>query len=193
MPYNRGQSTTKNTGDSAHQKHFQVMKNTFFTIFFASAIGVAVLSALAFSDRDAKKDLISVDLTEAQAKTAKAEMFAPRSAPIRVSVTDGAITNSENDTLSFPYKLDSNGTLGLSIQKTNVSGTTNIGCIMQMSMSAATTPTDWLYSDSASTSTATTFHIKKTNVEGSKLRLIVDGRGTQSSTYKVIWLYKPTN
>ena len=169
------------------------MKNTFFTIFFASAIGVAVLSALAFSDRDAKKDLISVDLTEAQAKTAKAEMFAPRSAPIRVSVTDGAITNSENDTLSFPYKLDSNGTLGLSIQKTNVSGTTNIGCIMQMSMSAATTPTDWLYSDSASTSTATTFHIKKTNVEGSKLRLIVDGRGTQSSTYKVIWLYKPTN
>jgi hypothetical protein len=30
-------------------------------------------------------------------------------------------------------------------------------------------------------------------VEGSKLRLIVDGRGTQSSTYKVIWLYKPTN
>ena len=169
------------------------MKNKFLMLLFGAFIGVGVWSALAFSDRDASKDIVSVDLTEAQAKATNAEMFAPRSAPIRVSVTNGAIANSENGALSFPYKLDSNGTLGISIERTNVSGTTNIGCLMQMSMSAATTPTDWLHSDSASTSTATTFHIKKTNVEGSRLRLIVDGRGTQSSTYKVIWLYKPTN
>ncbi len=182
------------TGQLPETKTEQKMKNIFLTFAVGATIGVCIVAALSFGPHDASRDMVNVDMPEAEAKLTTANFFAPRQAPIRVSVTNGAIANSENDTLSFPYKLDSNGTLGVSIERTNVSGTTNIGCILQMSMSAATTPTDWLYSgDSTSTTTATVFHLKKTNVEGSKLRLIVDGRGTQSSTYKVIWLFKPTN
>jgi len=168
------------------------MKNSFFTLLFGAIIGLGILSALAFSDRDASKEAVEINMTEEEFKNFSAESFAPRSAPIRVTVT-GAIASSENDTLAFPYKLDSNGTLGTSIERTNVSGTTNIGALMQMSMYSSATATDWLHCDSASTTTATTFHIKKLNVEGSRLRLIMDGRGTQSSTYKVTWLLKPTN
>ena len=156
-------------------------------------IGLGIWSALAFSDRDASKDMIDINLTEEEAKNITAETFAPRSAPIRVTVT-GAILNSENDTLTFPYKLDSNGTLLMSITRTNVSGTTDIAALMQMSASAATTPTDWLHCDSTTTTTATTFHIRRDNVHGSRIREILDGRGaSQSSTYTVIWLFKPTN
>jgi hypothetical protein len=168
------------------------MKNKFFTLLIGAIIGLGIWSALAFSDRDASKDVIEVNMTEEEFKNFSAESFAPRSAPIRVTVT-GAIASSENDTLTFPYKLDSNGTLLWSITRANVSGTTNIAGLMQMSASAATTPTDWLHCDSTTTTTATTFHIRRDNVHGSRLRTILDGRGTQSSTYTVIWLFKPTN
>ena len=114
-------------------------------------IGLGIWSALAFSDRDASKDMIDINLTEEEAKNITAETFAPRSAPIR-------------------------------------------GGLTQMSASAATTPTDWLHCDSTTTTTATTFHIRRDNVHGSRIREILDGRGaSQSSTYTVIWLFKPTN
>ena len=54
------------------KKAIQKMKNKFLMLLFGAFIGVGVWSVLAFSDRDATKDIVSVDLTEARVTVARA-------------------------------------------------------------------------------------------------------------------------
>lgn len=113
--------------------------------------------------------------------------------PSYYAFSSGAIANSENDTLKLPTKFAGQGTLMVTLRRTNVSGTTNIGCILQATDQSTSTPAYWITQpDSAATTTATNVQIKIPITYGYQYRAILDGRGTQSSTYILSYLFKPT-
>ena len=114
------------------------------------------------------------------------------------------ITNAANDTLYIPanYREQlSDFQVCVSVTRTNISGTTNIAVKVEETAwpySGSTAPTlGWasalnVAGSAAATAatTATTENITIPHIYGRNLRIIVDGTGTQSSSYRIRWLMK---
>ena len=103
------------------------------------------------------------------------------------------VTNATNDTVTIPVNLltDRNG--AWSIQATNISGTTSIIAIVQESTYLGTTAsaTDW-HEVTRDTFAATgNDWLFFDNITGFKMRLILDGSGTQSTRVQTKFVGKP--
>lgn len=110
---------------------------------------------------------------------------------IRFQFDLDTITNAANDTLSVPYNLFSEFSGTFNIVRTNISGTTNIAVTLQSS--AVTSGSDWCDVASTSATTATPEAITVSSMPGVRYRLIVDGTGTQSSSYYINGSLKKLN
>ena len=114
------------------------------------------------------------------------------------------IANAANDTLYIPanYREQlSDFQVCVSVTRTNISGTTNLAVKVEETAwpySGSTAPTlGWasalnVAGSAAATAatTATTENINIPHIYGRNLRIIVDGTGTQSSSYRIRWLMK---
>lgn len=123
------------------------------------------------------------------------EMTAPP--PARLLVKTWAldtITNAANDTLTLPWTLQSRYTGSLQITRTNISGTTNIAVSIQASVTSSSgTDATWVTVATTSATTATAELLTLAETYGQRYRIIVDGTGTQSSSYRLSWLSKLHN
>jgi hypothetical protein len=109
----------------------------------------------------------------------------------RPAVISGAILNTENDTIVLP-NFASNYQFEAATLRTSVSGTHNVKMYLQEAVHPTGTTT-WRNIDSTSTTTATLAFIRQPVTYGYRHRLILDGTGTQSSTYTVAIIAKPLN
>lgn len=101
------------------------------------------------------------------------------------------ITNAANDTLTVPFTMQSRYTGALQITRTNISGTTNIAVSIQASVvNSTSTHTEWITVATTSATTATNELLTLAETYGQRYRIIVDGTGTQSSSYRLSWLSK---
>ena len=104
------------------------------------------------------------------------------------------ITNAANDTLTLPWTLQSRYTGALQITRTNISGTTNIAVSIQASVTSSSgTDATWVTVATTSATTATAELLTLAETYGQRYRIIVDGTGTQSSSYRLSWLSKLHN
>ena len=118
--------------------------------------------------------------------------------------TKDTIANAANDTLYLPASMRpviSNFLHGISVTRTNISGTTNLAVKVEASTyrySGTTPPTaGWVTAlntaNAAAATAATTATEEQINLLDShclSYRIIVDGTGTQSSSYVVRWILK---
>lgn len=109
----------------------------------------------------------------------------------RYAWTSDTITNSERDTLTVPTNVLSAFQYQYGAWGTSLSGTYN--CYLYLYESnLATGNNDWRLIDSATTATIAPRVIRGTNFYGIRHRLVIGGRGTQSSKYNVNVVLKPT-
>lgn len=109
--------------------------------------------------------------------------------------TADTITNAEADTLTFAAPinlLESNFLYNYVIQRTNLSGTTNVTLTLQESNSGTGTA-NWYTVASSGTTTATTDKVQGSLTYGRRHRLLVIGSGTQSTRYIVTTNLKQLN
>jgi hypothetical protein len=101
------------------------------------------------------------------------------------------ITNAANDTLLMPWTMQNRYTGALQITRTNISGTTNLAITVQTNV-ASTSSTDatWITVLTSSGTGATAELLTLEETYGQQYRIIVDGTGTQSSSYRLSWLGK---
>lgn len=119
-----------------------------------------------------------------------AEPFATPNVLMKTWTLD-TITNAANDTLTLPWTMQSRYTGALQITRTNISGTTNIAVSIQASVtSASSTDVTWVTVATTSATTATAELLTLAETYGQRYRIIVDGTGTQSSSYRLSWLGK---
>lgn len=118
--------------------------------------------------------------------------------------TKDTITDAGNDTLYLPSSMRpviSNFIHGLSVTRTNISGTTNLAVKIEESTyrySGTTPPTaGWATSlntaaaaAATAATTATTEEIRLPDSHALSYRVIIDGTGTQSSSYVIRWILK---
>lgn len=101
------------------------------------------------------------------------------------------LTNAANDTLSVPWILESPYQYCYQFKVTNISGTTSIKVYLEQRNYTAST--EWTKVDSVSLAADPGSGIMKgANTWGLGHRLIVDGAGTQSTSYRASALLKPT-
>ena len=160
------------------------MKNA---LYFIGAALLAFLLAMSLS---------SFDGSEAERPTAqtesKADMYAPSKTATYTWTLD-TITNAANDTLTLPFgNVLSNYEWAYFVTRTNISGTTNIAVAVQAS-GRQSGDTDWTQVGVTSATTATNEIISGTSFHGLRHRIIVDGTGTQSSSYRITAVMKLKN
>lgn len=120
----------------------------------------------------------------------RAEQFAAPNVLPKTWTLD-TIANAANDTLTVPFTLQSRYTGALQITRTNISGTTNLAVSIQASVVGATsTDVTWVTVATTAATTATAELLTLAETYGQRYRIIVDGTGTQSSSYRLSWLSK---
>lgn len=120
----------------------------------------------------------------------KAEAFATPNVLPKTWALD-TITNAANDTLTLPWTMQSRYTGALQITRTSISGTANIAVSIQASVtSASSTDVTWVTVATTAATTATPELLTLAETYGQRYRIIVDGTGTQSSSYRLSWLGK---
>lgn len=103
------------------------------------------------------------------------------------------ISNAANDTLSLPATdVQSNYEWSYFITRTSISGTANIAVAIQAS-GVRSGSTDWTQVGVTSATTATNEIVSGTSFYGRRHRIIVDGTGTQSTSYKITAVLKLKN
>ena len=103
------------------------------------------------------------------------------------------IANAANDTLSLPASdVQSNYEWAYFITRTSISGTANIAVTVQAS-GVRSGNTDWVNVGTTSATTASNEIISGTSFHGRRHRIIVDGTGTQSTSYKITAVLKLKN
>lgn len=108
--------------------------------------------------------------------------------PSGSAITSDTITNAENDTINLPNVLTLWETAVLDVHTTQLSGTENLILIVQGS--AKVSPVAWheVARDTFSANEDLKISFGPTDLY--KYRYIIDGSGTQSTTYGVKALYK---
>lgn len=99
------------------------------------------------------------------------------------------IANAANDTLALGSNILSNYEWSYHITRTSISGTANIAVTVQSS-GLTTGNDDWVTVATTSATTATNEILSGVSFYGVRHRLIVDGTGTQSSSYKITGVLK---
>jgi hypothetical protein len=165
-------------------KYFNTMKNKFIFplfVFVAFAIG-----------------LVAWNYPDGEYQTSGG------SSMFEHAYTKDTITNAANDTLYLPSRLrpvNSDFLIAVAINRTSISGTANVAVKVEESVypyTGSTPPTrGWVTSlntanSSAATAatTATEETLRIPNAFGRSYRIIVDGTGTQSTSYDVRLLMK---
>lgn len=106
--------------------------------------------------------------------------------------TGGAISNAENDTLSIPQILESPYQYSIYFRFATSAGT-RAGKIY-LEQKNLTAQTNWMKVDSTSLAAGTFDYLMKgANTWGTMHRVIVDGSGTQTTTYTGTAVFKKTN
>jgi len=162
-------------------------------IWSAALLFIVVgFSAVAFSDGKNARENEVVNIT-----TAEGEFQSVGTTFYQYTYTKDTIANAANDTLYLPTAMrpvNSDFLITYTITRTNISGTTALACKVEESTyrySGTTPPTaGWVASlnnlgaaaDTDAT-TATEEEIRIPNAYASSYRFIVDGSGTQSSSY----------
>ena len=93
------------------------------------------------------------------------------------------ITNAANDTLTLPVTLYSPFEGVFQIVRTSISGTANVALKVEQS-NTLTGNTDWVSVSTGSGTGATTEALQLTSMNGLRYRVIIDGTGTQSTSYR---------
>jgi hypothetical protein len=176
------------------------MKHKFYFLAFASALALCIL-ALSFRAPVAAPEAVELGYT----KDATGEVyFAPSGSFYERLYTLDTITNAANDTLYLPSNmrpLFSDFQMAVNILRTNISGTTALAVKVEETnwpYSGSTPPTNgWVATlNSAGTAaataatTATTEQLLIPHAYGINFRVIVDGSGTQVSSYRLRWTLK---
>lgn len=171
------------------------MKNKILIAALTIAIALCAIFAMSFSSGSSTE---RADLGQVNA-----DFYAPGTAYTYAYTLD-TITNAANDTLYIPANYQeqlSDFQVCVSVTRTNISGTTNLAVKVEETAwpySGSTAPTlGWasalnVAGSAAATAatTATTENITIPHIYGRNLRIIVDGTGTQSSSYRIRWLMK---
>lgn len=117
--------------------------------------------------------------------------FAPPSALLTKTWAKDTITNAANDTLTLPWVLQSRYTGALQITRTSISGTINLSVVIQASVTGASSAdVTWVTVATSAGTGATNEILTLAEAYGQRYRVIVDGTGTQSSSYRLSWLSK---
>jgi hypothetical protein len=155
------------------------MKKALIFLLVAFSVAFAAITATAFKG-------------ETRAEMAA---FAAPSAPRLYSYEFSldTITNAANDTLALPATdVQSNYEWAYFITRTSISGTANIAVAVQAS-GVRSGNTDWTQVGVTSATTATNEVVGSTTFHGRRHRIIVDGTGTQSTSYKITAVLKLKN
>lgn len=123
--------------------------------------------------------------------TSKIEAIAPNAAPqfFTKKWSLDTIANAANDTLALGSNILSNYEWSYHITRTSISGTANIAVTVQAS-GLTTGNDDWVTVATTSATTATNEILSGVSFYGVRHRLIVDGTGTQSTSYKITGVLK---
>lgn len=130
--------------------------------------------------------------------------YAPTGSFYELTYTKDTITNAANDTLYLPSRLRpvlNDFQVSVIVTRTNISGTTNLAVKLEgtnYAYSGSTPPTaGWTpvptAANAAAVTAATTATEEIFNLEhlyGINYRTIIDGTGTQSSSYVIRWVFK---
>lgn len=139
---------------------------------------------------------IAVGLTAITATAFKVEDSHNFSTPPRLYSQEFAldtISNANNDTLFLPATdVQSNYEWAYFVTRTSISGTANIAVSVQAS-GLRTGNADWTQVGVTSATTATNEIISGTSFHGRRHRIIVDGTGTQSTSYRITAVLKLKN
>lgn len=101
------------------------------------------------------------------------------------------ITNAANDTLVLPWSIQSRYTGALQVTRTNISGTTALAVSLQASVTnSSSTDVTWVQVAATSGTGATAELLTLSELYGQRYRVIIDGSGTQSSSYRISFLGK---
>lgn len=121
----------------------------------------------------------------------EAAQYAPAPSLLTKTWALDTISNAANDTLTLPWAMQSRYTGALQLTRTNISGTTNLAVSVQTSVASSSSvdPT-WITVATSSGTGATNELITISETYGQRYRIIIDGTGTQSSSYRVSWLGK---
>lgn len=156
-------------------------------LYFFGAAVLAFVGALSLS---------SFDGSEAERLPARAEGVENVYATSKTATytwTLDTLTNAANDTLTLPFgNVLSNYEWAYFVTRTNISGTTNLAVSVQAS-GVKTGDTDWTQVGVTSATTATNEIVSGTSFHGLRHRVIVDGTGTQSSSYRITAVLKLKN
>lgn len=130
------------------------------------------------------------EATEAESHTAKTEL-APSPRVLQKTWDLDTISNANNDTLTLPWTLQSRYTGALQITRTSISGTANVAVSIQTSVTSSTsTDVTWVTVATTSGTGATNELLTLAETYGQRYRIIVDGTGTQSTSYRLSWMSK---
>ncbi len=122
--------------------------------------------------------------------------YAPPGTYYEYTWTKDTISNANNDTLYLPARLSpllSDFQVCYSIIRTSISGTANIAVKVEESAYSSGTVTDWVSKATTAATTATAEHLVLSHVPGMRQRIVIDGTGTQSTSYVVRGVLKKLN
>ena len=168
------------------------MKNKVLYLFLALCVVGFGLFAFSPSDKAEENAIVNEITPEGEYQSIGTTFY-------QYTYTKDTITNAANDTLYLPAVLrpvNSDFIMAYSVTRTNISGTTNLAVKIEESTyrySGTTPPTaGWVATlntagSAAATAatTATEEELRIPNAFGSSYRCIIDGTGTQSSSYVI--------
>jgi hypothetical protein len=111
------------------------------------------------------------------------------------ATTSDTITDAENDTIVTNFGFYTQWTYNITLEATQLSGTTSIIAILQEQNPYNTAENDWYEVERDTISATGIIRLyggsnDLANVKGRRQRVILDGGGTQSSTYTLDTNYK---
>ena len=167
------------------------MKNKIQFLLAACLLAIAAVFTFSAFDRTPVpfEDIYTIEDESGNVTTAAA----PSSNAIVKSWVVDTITNAENDTLLLGEILASAYQYAYQIRMANISGTRSIKFYLEQT--SATGSSRWMTVDSAITSGAVinNYLMRNANTWGNRHRIIIDGTGTQSISYKIDGWLKRTN
>lgn len=170
-------------------------------ILFAA---IAAISILGVSYTWTKNDAVEVQNLIHEQTESGLLTYAPTGTFYELTYTKDTISNALNDTLYLPSRLRpvlNDYQVSVSVTRTSISGTANVAVKVEetnYAYSGSTPPTaGWAATLNSANSaaataatTATTESFYLPHLYGINFRTIVDGTGTQSTSYVIRWVFK---
>jgi len=160
------------------------MKNK-LSFFIGALMVFAIGMAYAFDKPEGPKEALTMEeVYKADESGAEVLDYASSVKPYwHKAYSLDTITNAANDTILLPVTLYSAFEGVFQVVRTSISGTANIALKVEQS-NIASGNTDWVSVATGSGTGATTEALQLTSMNGLRYRLILDGTGTQSTSYR---------